>query len=108
MQLFPRKSWSTICWNERHPRRAGKARFFRICGYDSANAGTLAEDLRRLVVEIPVSTTRETPYGIHYVVEGPIRTPSGRAVQVATVWLLEEGSDTPRLITAYPGSTKGR
>ncbi len=45
--------------------------------------------------------------GVHYVVHGPINTPSGRIAQIVTVWLVETGPNVPRLVTAYPGSPEG-
>lgn len=90
--------------NDRHPQGSGKAKFFLAHGYRASDTKRFEEDLLNLVRTVPVTSTRSTPYGIHYVVEGRLTTPSGRLVQVVTVWLIEEGAHVPRLITAYPGT----
>jgi hypothetical protein len=41
-------------------------------------------------------------YGTKYVIDGMIETPDNIAVQVRTVWIIEEGEDRPRFVTAYP------
>jgi hypothetical protein len=44
----------------------------------------------------------ESEFGTRYTVEGELITPDGRNPRVRTVWMVEKGSDIPRLITAYP------
>jgi hypothetical protein len=44
----------------------------------------------------------ETVHGKKYIVDGAIETPSGKTPVVRTVWIVDEGSDVPRLVTAYP------
>ena len=41
-------------------------------------------------------------YGTKYVIEGLLETPVRGLVSVCTVWIVEEGHDRPRFITAYP------
>ena len=43
-----------------------------------------------------------TPHGVKYIVDGELTTPDGRRPNVRTVWLIEAGATTARLITAYP------
>lgn len=93
--------------NERHPQGGGKARFFRPLGYDENGVDRFADDLRQHALQNRVVSTRETPYGVHYVVDGPIDTPSGRTVQIVSVWLVEAGIEVPRLVTAYPNTLVG-
>jgi hypothetical protein len=45
-----------------------------------------------------------TKFGQKYVVAGSIQGPSGRSAQVVTVWIVLNGEDFPRLVTAYPGA----
>ena len=68
--------------NERHLQGRAKARFFRRMGYDETNLQRFASDLRSLLDENAVKTMRHTPFGVHCVVEGAIRTPSQRSVEV--------------------------
>ena len=42
------------------------------------------------------------PLGVHYVIEGSLITHDGRNPNVRVVWIIDDGDDTPRLISAYP------
>ncbi len=46
----------------------------------------------------------DSPYGKRYSVDGAIETPDNRQPRpkVRTVWILETGVETLRLITAHP------
>jgi hypothetical protein len=48
-----------------------------------------------------VARGRPSSFGEKYEVRGEIVGPSGRAV-VVTVWIILEGEDVPRFVTAYP------
>jgi hypothetical protein len=54
-----------------------------------------------MVSEVVVSM--ETSHGIKYIVDGALITPSGKRPTVRTVWIVDRGSENPRLVTAYPG-----
>ncbi len=43
-----------------------------------------------------------SPFGTKYVVDGGFTAPKGVPVCVRTVWIVEEGEDEPRFVTAYP------
>jgi hypothetical protein len=47
-------------------------------------------------------------FGTRYVVEGVIDTPSGRTLNLRSVWFLEDGEEIPRFATAYPLKGAGR
>lgn len=49
-----------------------------------------------------MADTLQDADGITYVVEGGIKTPSGRQPRVRSVWLVEKGELAPRFIAAYP------
>jgi hypothetical protein len=38
-----------------------------------------------------------------YVVGGTLNGPSGAVADVVTVWIVLDGEDIPRFVTAYPG-----
>jgi hypothetical protein len=46
----------------------------------------------------------ETAFGVKYVVQGLLVSPNGTSTMVRAVWIVESGSETPRLVTAYPGT----
>lgn len=79
-----------------------KARFFLSFGYTIEAWSTFAEALQTHAQAYDVADTRETDYGSHYVIEGPLETPDGRNPWVRSVWKIETGSEIPSLISAYP------
>ena len=87
--------------NAGHPDNGGKARFFVSLGLGEPAA--LVEALRGVAVAGEVVVQTESPHGLKFVVDGAIQSPSGRQPTVRTVWIIDGGEDTPRLVTAYPG-----
>ena len=79
-----------------------KARFFTAFGFTIEGWEALAEALRQHALSHEVAGTRETAYGVHYRVEGPLETPDGRNPGVRSVWKIERDDTIPGLITAYP------
>ena len=61
----------------------------------------LSRKWRRRPCLIRSSKTRSS-HGWKYVVEGEIETPAGRSVVIRTVWIVDHGQSSPRLVTAYP------
>ena len=88
--------------NLEHPIGGGKAKFFIHFGFHRERWEELAAALRGHVQEHPVADALEEAGGITYVIEGRMKTPSGRQPRVRTIWLLETGELAPRFITAYP------
>ena len=85
-----------------HPEGAGKAEFFAHFGFTLDSWEVLAEALLVHARTHPVSAVSETQYGTKYRIEGPVVCPNGRNPSIRTVWIVDRGSDTPRLVTAYP------
>lgn len=85
-----------------HPIGHGKARFFIHFGFQREQWEELAAALRAHAQENPVSEALEDANGVTYLVEGRMKTPSGRLPRVRTIWLMETGELAPRFITAYP------
>ena len=82
----------------------GKATFFLRLGYRFDDWETLAAALKAQARDNPVASVVDSPYGKRYSVDGTVVTPDNRQPRprVRTVWILETGSEAPRLITAYP------
>ena len=83
-----------------HQRGGSKARFFVRFGFHLSEWETFAQalcdhGLRNEVIEI-----EETAFGMKYVVVGPIETPDGRNPNARTVWMVDRGTDFPRLVSA--------
>lgn len=85
-----------------HPDGQAKAEFFRRFGFRREQWEVLAESLRRHGATHPISKTVESPHGTRYSVDGEIESPDRRNPRVRSVWMLEAGTQSPRLITAHP------
>lgn len=85
-----------------HPVGKTKRALLELLGYGPDDPGRLAADLLRLVQDNPVEAMIRTPYGTKWIVSGFLRGPAGLGASMRTVWLIEEGTTTPRFITAYP------
>lgn len=83
-----------------HPDGESKARYFRGFGFRSDEWERFADALRNVGQNNRVTEARETSYGIQYVIIGQMNTPDGRRPFVRTVWQIDHGTDSPRLITA--------
>ena len=62
----------------------------------------LAEALRSHAVTNPVFDQIKTAFGTKWAVEGPLKSPDGRAPAVRSVWILDIDEEIPRLVTAFP------
>ncbi len=80
-----------------------KARFFLAFGFTIEAWEAMAEALKLHASTHEVARIEERlPFGVHYVIEGSLITPDGRNPDVRVVWIIDDGDDTPRLVSAYP------
>ncbi|MGH7207606.1 MAG: DUF6883 domain-containing protein [Nitrospiraceae bacterium] len=100
--LVDREKVTQYLLSPTHPDGSAKAKFFSRFGFRLEEWQGLVEALRKQGASYPVVKTVESSYGTRYAVDGPLESPDRRNPMVRTVWLLERGSTTPRLITAYP------
>ncbi len=98
------KKLLNICFAKLIPMVGQKQLFLNRFGFSLAQWETLAEMLIKHGMTYPVVKTARSEYGIRYCVDGPIETPCGDCPSVRTVWIVEEGTADPRLVTAYPVS----
>ena len=49
-----------------------------------------------------VTKVVENDWGKRYIIDGVERAPDGRKPIIRTVWIIEQGEDVPRLVTAHP------
>jgi hypothetical protein len=87
--------------NPSHPDNGGKALFFTALGF-SRDGWALADAFMNLARESEVGVSIESSHGIKYIVDGTLITPSGKCPTVRTIWIVDKGSESPRLVTAYP------
>lgn len=85
-----------------HPDGASKARFFARFGFTASGWRLLADALAAHGQRNEVVKVVETPYGTRYIVDGELEVPDGRHPMVRTVWVLDRGAESVRLITAHP------
>lgn len=80
----------------------GKAAFFTSCGCTQTNWKELHLLLQQHAINHEVISVSKTIYGTKYIIEGFIAMPNGRHSFIRSVWIIDEGTDIPRLVTAYP------
>jgi hypothetical protein len=84
-----------------HPSGRHKANWFAGFGFSIDNWRRLAEALKRHAGH-DVAKIEATPFGVRYVIEGIMEMPNGALPRVRSVWFVEEGSEIPEFVTAYP------
>jgi hypothetical protein len=100
--IVEREKITEYLLNDAHPDNGGKASFFIAHGFSQEGWLTLASAFLKLAQETDVAITMESSHGIKYIVDGALSTPSGKRPTVRTVWIVDRGSENPRLVTAYP------
>jgi len=88
--------------NPEHPDNGGKAAFFVALDLSRSDWEMLANALRRLALTADVTESMETVHGKKYIVDGELENPAGKAAWVRSIWIIDAGTDLPRLVTAYP------
>lgn len=100
--VVPEKKITAYLLSETHRDGRHKAVFFLRFGFAADSWETLAEALREHAADHEVAQIEDSPFGTRYVVEGIMKAPDGRTPAIRSVWFIETGEDTPRLVTAYP------
>lgn len=85
-----------------HPFGRAKALLLINLGYDNSNANELERGLMTIARESDVAQELPSDYGTKYVIDGLLETPSGAALDLRTIWIIESGESRPRFVTAYP------
>ena len=101
--VVPPKKLTEYLLNVSHPVGGPNACWFISLGYDPNRLQRLAGDLLEVVRHGDTFSTDSLRFGVKFEVPGRMMTPSGRSVNVVTVWITEPDDPHPRLVTAYPG-----
>ena len=88
--------------SDKHPVGRSKARIFRKLGYSPEDWNRCATDLKAVAERNEVTKKEESPFGTRYVIDGNLKTAEGRDFPVRTVWFIDNESQIPHFITAYP------
>ena len=94
--------------SETHPVGKSKARFFREAGFNDSTIELLTGGLLQIARTQEVVETSATVHGLKYVLEGELQAPTGRRLRLRTIWIVDQGQDRPRFVTAYPASGEKR
>jgi len=88
--------------SETHAVGKSKARYFRSYGFNHETARNLAQGLLEIAQKVQVNSSEKSPYGKKYIMDGELETPNGDMIQVRTIWIIENDTEIPRFVTAYP------
>lgn len=85
-----------------HETGRAKAGFFTRFGFGQDEVERFREALMGHAMEREVESTEVTGFGTKYRLRCEVATPDQRNPCIITVWIVDSGSDAPRLVTAYP------
>lgn len=80
--------------NETHPTGKHKAAFFKRFGFELEKWSELKAALLQHAATHEVSSQLSTEEGIHYAVEGELKTPDGRNPHLRSIWAIDVGTET--------------
>jgi hypothetical protein len=83
-----------------------KAAFFQNLGYDASAWEILENDIKILILSNDAVRQKSSSHGTYYIVKGKVTSPSGNTFNIQTVWIILNGEDIPRFVTAYSGGRK--
>ena len=84
------------------PEKRERAKFFFDLGFSAEAWEELAQALRRHAANHSVAKVEDSTYGLQYIIDGILLTPSGETPPVRSIWFVPTGESVPRFITAYP------
>jgi hypothetical protein len=85
-----------------HPAGASKAHFFVSMGFDRDRPEEFFEAIRAHLQSGSLSGPVSTGFGEKWLCRGVLRGPGGAEASVQSVWIIDSGRNSPRLVTAYP------
>ena len=94
--------------NLSHPAGKGKAAFFATMGFRQPDWDVLATALGQMVRNSPVTISMTSRHGQKSIVDGALVAATGQLPLIRTVWVVDTGTDRPRLVTAYPMNQESR
>lgn len=99
-EVSPEKVTSYLLATQ-HPQGRFKAAGFGASGFPSDNWKKLAAALKAHPTENPVTKVEPSRFGTRYVVDGIVKAGDGHRPLIRTVWFIETGARSAKLITAY-------
>lgn len=99
---IPKEKLTDYILSETHADGKLKAKLFRKFGFNETNVSLLEKSLLNIAYTQKVKDIVESIHGTKYVIDGKIKTPSGKILKIRTVWILEPNKNAPRFVTTYP------
>ena len=90
--------------SETHNIGKHKAAFFKRFGFDLENIELFRDALIQHSFDREVDKTKISDFGEKFELKCTIETPDSRNPCIVTVWIVENGEESPKLITAYPAN----
>ncbi|HLP10676.1 MAG TPA: hypothetical protein VK177_02030 [Flavobacteriales bacterium] len=108
--MMPNKEYSIVepqkivsyLLNPDHEIGGPKSQFFFKFGFDREQPEIFERALKVHAFERDVFNTQPGLHGTKYKLVCEIVTPDARNPCIVTVWIINTGSETPKLVTAYP------
>lgn len=88
--------------SETHEKGKDKAAFFKRFGFNITDMDTFRDSLLQHSIERDIEKTKDSEHGIKYILKCEINTPDKRNPCIITIWIVENGQQEPRFVTAYP------
>jgi hypothetical protein len=88
--------------NAAHPDNGGKANFFEALGFRRTEWTVLATALHTMAHTSEVTQRLKSPHGQKFIIVARIDSPSGKQPLVQTIWIVDNGLEVARLVSAYP------
>ena len=88
--------------NDNHELGRHKADFFKRFGFDPDDVATFKSSLIQHSIERDIENKKDTDFGTKYELKCKIKTPDERNPCIVTVWIIENGQEEPKLVTAFP------
>ena len=89
-----------------HPIGRFKATFFAGLGYTADGWAILEADLRSQHLPLDAEESDRSAYGRKFVITGRLTGPAGTSANLISVWVIHNGEESPRFVTAYPGASR--
>ena len=100
--LVPKNKILDYLINLSHWVGGSKAIFFRNFGFNENNVNKFENSLLNIVRSNEVLKITQNAFGTKYIIDGIFITPDGRNPEITTVWFIENQTEIPKLVTAYP------
>ncbi len=85
-----------------HPDGRDKAAFFMAFGFSIDKPFQFEAARLQQAASNEVVKSISSKFGVRYVIEAELETPDQRNPLIRSVWFIENDTEIPRLITAYP------